>query len=50
MKSINAFFANTSYVGAVRDAADTWYSGWTCNSATASFGTVSGNCTAIPTS
>ena len=48
--AINAFFANTTYVGAVRDAADTWYSGWTCNSATASFGTVSGNCTAIPTS
>ncbi len=47
--TINAFFVNTAYVGAVRDAADTWYSGWTCNSATASFGSTSGNCTAIPT-
>lgn len=47
--TINAFFVNTAYIGAVRDAADTWYAGWTCNSATASFGSTSGNCTAIPT-
>ncbi|HEX8225127.1 MAG TPA: hypothetical protein VF605_15015 [Allosphingosinicella sp.] len=39
-----------AYVGAVRNAADTWYSGWTCNAGYASFGNASGNCTAVPTS
>ncbi|MEO5939161.1 MAG: hypothetical protein ABIQ43_09155 [Sphingomonas sp.] len=44
------FFDRTTYVGAVRDAADTWYQGWTCNSTTATFGAGnSGNCTTIPT-
>jgi hypothetical protein len=28
--TIYAFFSNTTYVGAVRDASDTWYQGWTC--------------------
>ncbi|KTE82427.1 hypothetical protein, partial [Sphingopyxis sp. HXXIV] len=45
---INAFFVNAGYVGAVRDAADTRFQGWTCNSATANFGSSSGACTAIP--
>lgn len=36
------------YVGAVRDASDTWYAGWTCNSATANFGTTGGACTSLP--
>jgi hypothetical protein len=26
----NAFLVNTTYIGAVRDAADTWWQGWTC--------------------
>ena len=39
-----------TYIGAVRNAADTWYAGWTCNSGYASFGGTSGSCTAIPTS
>lgn len=38
----------TPYVGAVRDANDTWYAGWTCNSATANFGSTSSNCTTVP--
>nr|WP_298719874.1 hypothetical protein [uncultured Steroidobacter sp.] len=38
----------TPYVGAVRDASDTWYAGWTCNSATADFGTTSTACTSLP--
>ena len=38
----------TPYIGAVRDANDTWYAGWTCNSATASFGTTNGACTSLP--
>jgi hypothetical protein len=46
----NAFFDATTYVGAVKDANDTWYAGWTCNSATATFGTsVTGLCTSLPT-
>jgi hypothetical protein len=46
--TLSSFFTKTSYIGAVRDANDTWYQGWTCNSATASFGTNGGACTAIP--
>jgi hypothetical protein len=37
-----------TYIGAVRDAADTWYAGWTCNSSYVGFGAASGLCTAIP--
>jgi len=47
-KTLDAAFDTTNYVGAVRDAADTWYSGWTCNSATASFGTSNTACTSLP--
>jgi hypothetical protein len=47
-RTLSSFFTQTSYIGAVRDANDTWYAGWTCNSATANFGSSSGNCTAIP--
>src|SRR3546814_3556176 len=31
------FFDKTSYIGAVKDASDTWYQGWTCNSTAADF-------------
>ena len=31
LKSVHAFFDNTSYIGAVKDANDTWWQGWTCN-------------------
>ena len=48
-KTLNAFFDTTTYIGAVRDAADTWYAGWTCNSATANFGATSTRCTSLPT-
>lgn len=41
-------FAAANYVGAVRDANDNWYQGWTCSSTTASFGGASQNCTDIP--
>ena len=44
------FFEKTTYIGAVKDAADTWYQGWTCNSTTAPLGTsLTGNCTTLPT-
>ncbi|MXO66802.1 hypothetical protein GRI91_13635 [Altererythrobacter endophyticus] len=40
-------FDNVGYVGAVRDANDTWYRGWTCDSSIANFG--SGvSCSASP--
>ncbi len=47
--TVDPFFVNTAYIGAVRDASDTRFSGWTCNSATANFGTASRPCTQIPT-
>lgn len=48
-KTLNAFFDTTTYAGAVRNAQDTWFAGWTCNSATANFGTGnSGLCTSLP--
>lgn len=46
-KTIDPFFDTTPYVGAVRDANDTWYQGWTCSSSTLSFGGTGGACTAI---
>jgi hypothetical protein len=47
-KTVNAGFDTTTYIGAVKDANDTWYAGWTCNSATANFGSTSKSCTTIP--
>lgn len=45
-----SFFDTTTWVGAVRNAADNWYAGWTCNSTAANFGTGnSGLCTSLPT-
>jgi hypothetical protein len=45
-----AFFDNVTYIGAVRDANDTWFRGWVCNSAIADFGLANTNglCTSIP--
>jgi len=44
------FFELTNYIGAVRDANDTWYRTWTCNSATLDLGTGNtGLCTSLPT-
>jgi len=47
-QTLDAAFDVTDYVGAVRDASDTWYAGWTCNSATANFGSTSSACTTLP--
>ncbi len=47
-KTVDAAFDSTNYVGAVKDANDTWYAGWTCNSATANFGTTATACTSLP--
>ncbi len=46
-KTIDTRFDTTTFVGAVR-ASDTWYAGWTCNSATANFGSTSSACTSVP--
>lgn len=46
-KTINAYFDTTTYIGAVKDANDTWYRGWTCDSGYVSFGSNS-SCTALP--
>jgi hypothetical protein len=32
--ALSAFFINTGYIGAVRDANDNWWRGWTCGLAT----------------
>lgn len=45
----SAFLVTTNYIGAVRDANDTWYQGWTCNSNRLNLGAMSGACTALPT-
>lgn len=47
-QTVDAGFDSSNYVGAVKDANDTWYAGWTCNSATANFGTTSTACTTLP--
>ncbi|TCD02065.1 hypothetical protein EYB45_10330 [Erythrobacteraceae bacterium CFH 75059] len=47
--ALSTFFDSVSTIGAVRDANDTWYRGWTCNSATANFGQSStGSCDSLP--
>jgi hypothetical protein len=48
-KTLDAFFDTTTYVGAVKDANDTWYAGWTCNSKTATFSATASACTSLPT-
>ncbi len=47
-KALSSFFDTVSYIGAVNGSGDSWYTGWTCNSATASFGTNTGACTSLP--
>jgi hypothetical protein len=47
-QTLDAAFSATTYVGAVQNAADTWYAGWTCNSATATFDPASTACTSLP--
>lgn len=36
-------------IGAAWSGNTSWYTGWTCNSSTANFGTASGSCTSLPT-
>jgi len=45
--ALSSFFDAVSYIGAVRNSSDTWYAGWTCNSATANLSGGSA-CTSLP--
>lgn len=47
-KSVDTLFETTNYVGAVKNSSDTWYAGWTCNSANATFSTTASACTSLP--
>ena len=47
-KTVDARFDTTTYIGAVKDAADTWFAGWSCNSVTADFGATGSACTTLP--
>lgn len=46
--TLSSFFQAVGYIGAVRDAADNWYQGWTCDSAAVTFGSNTGACTSLP--
>ncbi|MDE8651513.1 hypothetical protein [Novosphingobium album (ex Liu et al. 2023)] len=45
--TLGGFMARTDHIGAVKDGADTWYRGWTCDSATAGFGS-GASCLSLP--
>lgn len=47
-KTVDAFFDTTDYIGAVKDATDTWYQGWTCFSSAADFGGGESECSSLP--
>ena len=46
--ALSSYFDETDYIGAVADQTDTWYEGWTCDSATLTFGNNTGLCTELP--
>ena len=51
-KTLSTFFdvPSPNRIGAAWTGNNTWYTGWTCNSSYANFGTGnSGNCTSLPT-
>jgi hypothetical protein len=47
-KTLDTEFDTTTWVGAVRNSTDTWYTNWTCNSSTANFGSSGVACTSLP--
>ncbi len=47
--SFSSFFTQVDYIGAVRDANDTWYQSWSCNADYADF-SAPANCVDIPAS
>ncbi|RVQ68983.1 hypothetical protein EKN06_01845 [Croceicoccus ponticola] len=46
--NLSSFFDVVDHIGAVKDAADDWWAGWTCDSATLTFGDGTGSCTRLP--
>jgi len=46
--SLGAFFTLPTNIGAVYPGNDTWFQGWTCNSATVTFDTAVSDCTSLP--
>lgn len=48
VKTISSLFDTATYIGPMSSATDTWFKGWTCDTATANFGSGSA-CTALPT-
>lgn len=48
MGAFGAFFDAVTYIGAVQNAQDNWYEGWTCDSAAVGFGNNVGACTSLP--
>lgn len=46
--NISTFFDTVDHIGAVKSAADDWWLGWTCDSATLTFGNGTGACTSLP--
>ncbi|MBO9722760.1 MAG: hypothetical protein J7530_00140 [Novosphingobium sp.] len=48
LSTLSSFFTNATYIGAVKDASDVWYRGWTCDTTNANLGSNSA-CTALPT-
>lgn len=51
-KTLDPFFDTTTHIGAVKDANDSWFKLWTCNSATATFDDAANAnraCTSLPT-
>ena len=47
IKTLSSYFDTVTYIGAVKDATDTWFRGWTCDTASAELGSNS-RCTALP--
>ena len=45
--ALSSFFITTNYIGALT-ASNNWATGWTCDSAAASFGSNTGSCRSIP--
>lgn len=41
-------FTAVNFIGAVQNASDTNFAGWTCNAGYVNFGSASGSCTALP--
>ena len=46
--SLGSFFTLPTNIGAVYPGNNTWFQGWTCNSATVTFDTAVSDCTSLP--